>query len=96
MNGRLFHKNVDALAADHRVITIDSRGHGRSGKEFMHLTMEQVGRDIETVLAALDLRDVVLARLVDGHGDRGQLPRPVRHRAARRDRGHRHDPVPVR
>jgi non-heme chloroperoxidase len=49
MNGRFFHKNVAALAEGHRVITVDSRGHGRSGQ------------DLETVLAALDLRDVVLA-----------------------------------
>lgn len=61
MNGRFFHKNVEALAAHHRVITIDSRGHGRSGKELVHLTMEQVGRDVDTVLATLDVRDAVLA-----------------------------------
>ncbi|MQA79713.1 MAG: alpha/beta fold hydrolase [Streptosporangiales bacterium] len=61
MNGRFFKKNIDALAVDHQVITVDSRGHGRSGKELVHLTMEQVGRDVETVLAALDLHDVVLA-----------------------------------
>lgn len=61
MNGRFFRKNIDALAQDHRVITIDSRGHGLSGKDLVHLTMEQVGEDLETVLTALDLHDVVLA-----------------------------------
>lgn len=61
MNGRFFGKNIEALARDHRVITIDSRGHGFSGKELVHLTMEQVGADLETVMAALDLREVVLA-----------------------------------
>jgi non-heme chloroperoxidase len=61
MNGRFFDKNIEALARDHRVITIDSRGHGLSGKELVHLTMEQVGADLETVMAELDLHDVVLA-----------------------------------
>lgn len=60
MNGRFFQKNIDALAADHQVITIDMRGHGRSSKELIHLTMEQLGRDVATVLRSLDLQNVVL------------------------------------
>lgn len=61
MNGRFFHKNVAALSESYRVITVDARGHGRSGKELIHLTLEQVAEDLETVFAHLDLRDVVLA-----------------------------------
>jgi non-heme chloroperoxidase len=61
MNGRFFRKNIEPLAGNYRVITIDSRGHGYSGKELIHLTMEQVGADVETVLEALELEDVILA-----------------------------------
>lgn len=61
MNGRFFHKNIGELAKHYQVITIDSRGHGFSGRDLVHLTMEQVGADVETVLAALDLRGAVLA-----------------------------------
>jgi non-heme chloroperoxidase len=60
MNGRFFDKNIGPLAEHHRVITIDSRGHGHSGRDLVHLTMEQVGADVETVLAKLDLHDAVL------------------------------------
>ncbi|MFT3871864.1 MAG: alpha/beta hydrolase [Nocardioides sp.] len=61
MNGRFFDKNIAALAENHQVITIDSRGHGLSGKDLIHLTMPQVGRDVETVLAEIDVREGVLA-----------------------------------
>lgn len=60
MNGRFFDRNVDALAERYRVITIDMRGHGRSGRDLVHLTMEQLGTDVRTVLHELDLRGVVL------------------------------------
>jgi pimeloyl-ACP methyl ester carboxylesterase len=60
MNGRFFDRNVERLAASHRVITIDMRGHGRSGRDLVHLTMEQLGQDVHTVLEHLQLRDVVL------------------------------------
>lgn len=61
MNGRFFRKNIGPLAEKYRVITLDARGHGYSGKELIHLTMEQVGADVETVLDVLGLQDVVLA-----------------------------------
>jgi non-heme chloroperoxidase len=61
MNGRFFKKNIGPLAGKYHVITIDSRGHGYSGKELSHLTMEQVSADVETVLEALELQDVILA-----------------------------------
>jgi non-heme chloroperoxidase len=61
MNGRFFDRNVEVLAADHRVITIDMRGHGRSGRDLVHLTMEQLGQDVRSVFEELDLRDAVLA-----------------------------------
>lgn len=60
MNGRFFDRNVEHLARTNQVVTIDMRGHGRSGRDLVHLTMEQLGQDVETVLEHLQLRDVVL------------------------------------
>lgn len=61
MNGRHFHKNIPALSEHFTVITIDSRGHGRSGRDLIGLTMEQLADDLETVLAELDVTNAVLA-----------------------------------
>jgi non-heme chloroperoxidase len=60
MNGRFFDRNVDALAEHFRVITVDVRGHGRSRRDLIHLTMEQTGKDLNSVFEHLDLRDAVL------------------------------------
>lgn len=60
MNGRFFDRNVEYLAQHHRVVTLDVRGHGHSGRDLVHLTMEQTGRDVRSVLDALDLRGAVL------------------------------------
>lgn len=61
MSGRLFEPNIAGLARDHRVVTVDLRGHGRSGRDLLHLTIEQAADDLETVLDHLDLDDIVLA-----------------------------------
>jgi pimeloyl-ACP methyl ester carboxylesterase len=60
MNGRFFDANVAALSTDFTVITVDSRGHGFSGRDLVHLTMEQLGDDLDTVLKALDVSNAVL------------------------------------
>ena len=60
MNGRFFEENMRVLSEKYRVITIDMRGHGRSGKDLVNLTMRQLGRDINSVIEQLNLRDVVL------------------------------------
>lgn len=51
---------VAHFAATHRVVAIDLAGHGASGQERKAYTMEAFGADVAAVLAALDLRDVVL------------------------------------
>ncbi|MGV9633044.1 alpha/beta fold hydrolase [Nocardia rhamnosiphila] len=61
MNGQFFHKNIAALSARHRVVTIDCRGHGKSGKDLVNLTMEQLADDLESVLEALEIDRAVLA-----------------------------------
>jgi non-heme chloroperoxidase len=59
-NGAGFRKNVQELSASHRVVTMDIRGHGRSGKHEQNLTMPQAARDVRAIMEALDLRDVTL------------------------------------
>lgn len=60
LSGRLFDAAADRLSVDHHVVLLDQRSHGRSGREARNLTMEQLGRDIDTLLTTLDLHDVVL------------------------------------
>lgn len=51
MNGGYwFQKNEPALAEDHRVITMDLRGHGRSGKTNDGHTLAQYARDVRELL----------------------------------------------
>ncbi len=55
------------LAADHRLIAIDSRGHGRSGLGMSHMTYRQLTEDVTEVLTQLDLEDAGII----GHSDGG-------------------------
>lgn len=53
------------LAADYRLVAIDSRGHGRSALGTMPLTYAQLERDVGMVLSALELT----AATIIGHSD---------------------------
>ena len=66
----------DLAGAGHRVLALDMRGHGRSsngpvtaGGSPPRLTLERLAADVEEVLAALDLRDVVVV----GHSMGGMV-----------------------
>lgn len=48
------------LADQHRVVTVDLRGHGRSGKQEFGWTLAQAARDVHGVIEHLDLQDVTL------------------------------------
>lgn len=48
------------LAEQHRVVMVDLRGHGRSGKQELGWTLAQAARDVHGVIEYLDLRDVTL------------------------------------
>jgi pimeloyl-ACP methyl ester carboxylesterase len=60
MNHKVFQHNVDVLGRTNRVITLDIRGHGHSGKQEMNWTLEQAATDLETLLNHLDLSSVTL------------------------------------
>lgn len=68
MSSRVFHRNIDELAQDHRVVTVDVRGHGLSGRDLVNISLNQAARDLETVLAHLDLQDIVLTGSSMGMG----------------------------
>lgn len=49
------------VAAGHRVVLYDQRGHGSSTTGRERLTIERLGADLRAVLEAVDARDAVLA-----------------------------------
>ncbi|UVO49677.1 alpha/beta hydrolase [Sphingomonas sp. SUN019] len=64
--GYFWQHNVDALAADNRVVMLDLRGQGLSGKPMAGHTIAQNAADLAEFLAALDLRDVLLTGVAFG------------------------------
>ena len=58
---REYWKNqVDAFAADYRVVAIDQAGFGESGKNRKAWTVESLAADVETVVKDLGLKRVIL------------------------------------
>jgi non-heme chloroperoxidase len=66
-HGGNWGKQVPALvAAGHRVIVIDSRGHGRSTRDDRPFTYERMARDTRAVMDVLGLGKAALAGWSDG------------------------------
>jgi pimeloyl-ACP methyl ester carboxylesterase len=57
---RFWERQVADLAADHRVVTLDLRGAGNSGKTPDRHSLAAYADDLRHVLSALDLKDVTL------------------------------------
>ena len=76
LDARLWDGQLPALAARHRVVTLDLAGHGRSGRQRASWTMGAFGEDVKAVVEAAGANDVVLV----GHSMGG----PVVLEAARR------------
>jgi len=53
-----FQKNIDVLAESHRVVALDLRGHGLSGKTSKNHTLAQYARDVRELIETLDLTDI--------------------------------------
>jgi pimeloyl-ACP methyl ester carboxylesterase len=64
-----WRQQVDSLAADVRVVTIDLAGHGESGAGRASWTMPAFGADVVSVVDRLGLRDIVLV----GHSMGGDV-----------------------
>lgn len=60
MNSTFWAGNVPALAGTNRVITLDLRGHGVSGKTPEGHTLAQYARDVRALMDALDVTDCAL------------------------------------
>ncbi|TQO18790.1 pimeloyl-ACP methyl ester carboxylesterase [Rhodoglobus vestalii] len=55
-----FQKQIDRFSADHRVIALDSRGHGESSKPAYGYRISRLAADLHDLLVGLDLHDVTL------------------------------------
>jgi pimeloyl-ACP methyl ester carboxylesterase len=51
---------VDAFAADYRVVTLDQAGHGESAKDRKSWSVSGLAADVEAVVKALGLKRVIL------------------------------------
>ncbi|MDM9379228.1 alpha/beta hydrolase [Chlorogloeopsis sp. ULAP01] len=60
MNHQFFKYNIPVLAQTHRVVTMDIRGHGYSGKQEINWTLQQAARDVRQIVNYLDLSEVIL------------------------------------
>jgi pimeloyl-ACP methyl ester carboxylesterase len=69
MDETLWAGQVPGLAADHRVVTLDLAGHGRSGRSRTDWTIASLGEDVKAVVDAVDLRRLILV----GHSMGGMV-----------------------
>lgn len=61
MSRRFWRKQLKGLAGRFKVVCPDLRAHGDSSKALFGLTLPQCARDVQAVIEALGLNDVVLA-----------------------------------
>jgi non-heme chloroperoxidase len=59
-SGSLFVHQIDGLSASNRVIALELRGHGRSEQPRFSFTVARLAKDLQEVIAALDLQGSVL------------------------------------
>lgn len=64
--GYFWARNIDALAATNRVISVDLRGQGLSGKPNRGNTIAENAADLEHILDALGVRDGLLVGVAYG------------------------------
>jgi pimeloyl-ACP methyl ester carboxylesterase len=60
MNNTFWQGNIERLAERHRVITLDLRGHGQSGKTPAGHNLAQYARDVRELVEHLQLHDTAL------------------------------------
>ncbi|MFB9904082.1 alpha/beta fold hydrolase [Allokutzneria oryzae] len=60
MNSTFFQANTGPLAQANRVVTVDFRGHGNSGKTDAGHSLHQYAHDVRALIDHLDLDDVCL------------------------------------
>lgn len=65
-DGRIFSENIDVLCAENYVITIDSRGHGKSSRGAQELTIELMAEDLATLCNSMNIGKFKLLGFSDG------------------------------
>ncbi|CDG33147.1 Putative peroxidase [Parasaccharibacter apium] len=59
-SSRFFHRNVGSFAKQYRVITLDLRGHGESGKPDHGYRIARLAADLRDLLEALEIEDATV------------------------------------
>jgi pimeloyl-ACP methyl ester carboxylesterase len=59
-NTKFWAKNIDELSKEFRIVSLDVRGRGESGKTDNGQTLEQMGKDLRFVMESLDLKKSVV------------------------------------
>ncbi len=60
MNHKFFRHNVPELSRNHRVVTMDIRGHGHSGKQELNMSLRQAAKDARALIDHLGLDQVTI------------------------------------
>ena len=60
MNHKFFQRNIPELSRTHRVVTMDIRGHGHSGKQELNMSLRQAAKDARAVIDHLGLENVTI------------------------------------
>jgi len=69
INGSYWSNQVDFFSKKYRVVTIDLPGFGQSGKNRNSWTVKDFGRDVDSVITQLNLKNVILI----GHSMGGDI-----------------------
>lgn len=65
-NARYFKKQIEFFKAYYQIITIDSRGHGKSEFGHLQLSLEVLAEDVIKILDALNVTRAVILGFSDG------------------------------
>jgi pimeloyl-ACP methyl ester carboxylesterase len=65
-DGSYFKHQVDYFSSKYRVITVDTRGHGKSPRGTAPFTMNQFAEDLKNLLDSLKIRKMILLGFSDG------------------------------
>jgi len=66
LNRTMWSEQESALAPQHRVVTIDLRGHGESDAPLWHYTVDQAADDVRALLDYLSIRQALFVGLSMG------------------------------
>ncbi len=61
-----FKKQIDYFSQFYRVVAVDSRGHGKSEFGQVRLTLDMLSKDIENLMASLEIESAIILGFSDG------------------------------